>query len=120
MINSQESIEFFVSLKRSLSAARFAGYHTGGSELDAFAKYLWNIQLCEALCSCFQLLEVAFRNKVHSQIGIAIKNPAWILNQHGIVYAEEQEAIQKAKVSLRMAGSPMTENFLVSGMKFGF
>jgi hypothetical protein len=120
MLNTQESTDFFKNLRSSLSATRFAGYRARGSELDAFAKYLWNIHLCEALCPCFQLLEVSFRNKVHSQIGGAIKEPQWILNEHDIIYAEEKDAIQKAKESLGNDGSPLTEDFLVSEMKFGF
>ncbi|HEY1663457.1 MAG TPA: hypothetical protein VGI03_13650 [Verrucomicrobiae bacterium] len=120
MLNTQESIDFFKNLKESLSAKRFSGYQMGGSELDAFAKYLWNIQLCESLCPSFQLLEVAFRNKIHSQVGIAIKDASWILHQHGIIYPEEQETIRKAKENLNIAHCPVTEDYLVSEMKFGF
>ncbi len=120
MLNTQESKDFFTNLRRSLSATRFAGYSAYGSELDAFAKYLWNILLCEALCPCFQLLEVAFRNKVHDQIAIVTGEPNWILNELAIIYEEGREAIQKAKEGLNKSGSPLTEDFLVSEMKFGF
>jgi hypothetical protein len=120
MQNTQESIDFFINLQKSLSPKRFSGYQVGGSQLDAFAKYLWNIQICESLCPCFQLLEVAFRNKIHSQIGSAIGDKTWILNQSGVIYQEEQDIIVKAKQDLKIAGSPMTEDYLVSEMKFGF
>ena len=91
-----------------------------GSLLDGFAKYLWNAHLCRSPYPGFQLLEVAFRNRVHSRIGSAIGDPNWILNQRGILYQEEQEAIAKAKDSLTTAGLPVNEDYLVSEMKFGF
>ncbi len=120
MLNTQESINFFADLQKSLSCRRFAGYCVRGSLLDGFAKYLWNAHLCESLYPGFQLLEVAFRNRVHSRIGSAIGDPNWILNQRGILYQEEQEAIAKAKDSLTTAGLPVNEDYLVSEMKFGF
>jgi hypothetical protein len=120
MLDTQESINFFTNLQKSLSAKRFGGYNTHGSQLDAFAKYLWNAHLCEALYPCFQLLEVAFRNKVHSQIGLAINDATWLLNQHGVIYQEEQESIGAAKNSLVVARTQITEDYLVSEMKFGF
>jgi hypothetical protein len=120
MLNTKESINFFADLKRSLSPARFAGYGNRGSDLDAFAKYLWNIHLCESLCPCFQLLEVAFRNRTHSRIAGALKEPNWISNQHRVLYQDEQDAIAKAKQSLQLSVTPLTEDYLISEMKFGF
>lgn len=120
MLKTQESTDFFLNLKKSLSISRFSGYCGKGSDLDAFAKYLWNIHLCESLCPCFQLLEVAFRNKVHFQIGLAIKDPRWILNEHGIIHEQELEKIKMAKECLKKDGATLTEDLLVSEMKFGF
>jgi hypothetical protein len=120
MLDTQESIDFFKNLKRSLSTGRFVGYQERGNELDAFAKYLWNMLLCESLYPCFQILEVAFRNTVHSEISVAIKDPTWILNEHKIFYNEEQEAVKKVKENLKLVGSPMTEDCLIAEMKFGF
>lgn len=120
MLDTLESIEFFNTLRKSLSIKRFSGYRGRGSELDAFAKYLWNIHLCESLCPSFQLLEVAFRNRVHIQMGRAIKDQNWIQNEHGIIYQEEKEAIQSAKANLNNNGIKITEDYLVSEMKFGF
>lgn len=120
MVETQESIDFFANLKQSLSAKRFSGYCLRGSELDGFAKYLWNIHLCESLCPGFQLLEVAFRNKLHAQISIWSKEPNWISKKLGILYPEERAAIDKALQSLTTANSPITEDYLISEMKFGF
>ncbi len=120
MLDTQESIDFFTNLRKSLSDKRFSGYLGRGTQLDAFAKYLWNAHICESLCPCFQLLEVAFRNKLHSQIGSAIGVPNWILAEHRIFYEDERNAMIKAKESLTLARSPTTEDYLVAEMKFGF
>ena len=68
----------------------------------------------------FNCFEVAFRNNLHSQIGSAIGQPQWILAESGIFYGEEQEATKKAKKSLGLDRLPVTEDYLVSEMKFGF
>lgn len=120
MQNTPESIDFFAKLEQSLSPKRFAGYQASGSRLDAFAKYVWNLHICESLCPGFQLLEVAFRNKIHSQIGSVIGDKTWLLNQHAIIYPAEQEVIAKAKQTLHLNRSPLTEDYLISEMKFGF
>jgi Abi-like protein len=120
MLNTQESINFFKNLKKSLSSKRFSGYHQRGTEADAMAKYLWNTQICESLYPCFHLLEVAFRNKVHSEIGISANNPIWITNEIGFLSEAERLSIKEAKDNLQLNGCPVTEDYLVSEMKFGF
>jgi hypothetical protein len=120
MLNTKESIDFFKGLQKSLSLKRFDGYSGKGSHLDALAKYIWNVHLCESLYPCFQLLEVAFRNRVHTEVAYAIKVSDWIFKELPILYEEERDAIGKAKDELTKAKSPITEDYLVSEMKFGF
>jgi hypothetical protein len=112
-----EATAFFDSIRKSLSSKRFGGY---GNDRDALAKYLWNTQLCESLYPCFQILEVAFRNRAHSEIGVAIKDANWISHEHPFIYDEDKDAIKYAKESLTDDGCPITEDYLVAEMKFGF
>jgi hypothetical protein len=120
MTNTPVSIVFFENLKKSLSASRFSGYHQRGSEADALAKYLWNTRLCEALYCSLQMLEVTFRNRVHIEIGKTANNPTWLMNEIGFLPPEEKEFITEAKKNLARDGCPVTEDYLVSEMKFGF
>jgi glutamine synthetase adenylyltransferase len=120
MLTTKESIEFFDNLRKSLSIRRFQGYTHRGSDLDGFAKYLWNIRLCEALCPCFQILEVSFRNRTHALIGTACKQSNWISTGIQFLHADEQQAIIEAKETLARSSSPLTEDYLVAEMKFGF
>lgn len=103
-----------------MSASRFSGYHQRGNEADALAKYLWNTRLCESLYPTLQMLEVTFRNRVHSEIGKTSGDPTWLVSEIGFLPAEEIEFIQKAKTTLVRDGCPVTEDYLVSEMKFGF
>jgi hypothetical protein len=112
---------FLTSLERSLSKKRLDGYRMqGGTNEDVISKYLWNILLCESLYPCFQILEVAFRNSTHAEIGLAVKDDSWLLNQIGILYEGEQEAIMNAKNSVALTGKTAAEDILVAEMKFGF
>ena len=120
MTNTQASIDFFDNLKKSLSASRFSGYHQRGDEADALAKYLWNTRICEALYPSLQMLEVTFRNRVHSAVGKTSGDPTWLKNEIGFLPPEEKEFITKAKETLRRDRCPVTEDYLVSEMKFGF
>jgi hypothetical protein len=120
MTNTPASIDFFENLKKSLSASRFSGYHQRGNEADALAKYLWNTRICEALYPTLQMLEVTFRNRVHSAVGKTSGDPTWLINEIGFLPAEEKAFITKAKETLKRDGYPMTEDYLVSEMKFGF
>jgi len=113
-------MDFFGGLRKSLSQRRFEGYGTRGNDLDAFAKYLWNIQLCESLCPSFQLLEVAFRNRTHREIANVLKHRHWISSEHGFLYQDEKDAIAKSKQVISLSGTPITEDCLIAEMKFGF
>ena len=53
-------------------------------------------------------------------IGNAIKAPAWLSVEHGTIYREERESIQASKASLADACRPITKDYLVAEMKFGF
>lgn len=120
MTNTPASIDFFDNLKKSLSASRFLGYHQRGNEADALAKYLWNTRLCEALYPGLQMLEVTFRNRVHAEVGKTSGDPTWLVNEIGFLPAEEIDFITRAKQTLKRDGCPVTEDYLVSEMKFGF
>lgn len=59
------------SLVGALSTERLTGYQrTGRSETaeHTLQRYLWNIQLCEALYPVLNLLEVTLRNTLHSAL----------------------------------------------------
>jgi hypothetical protein len=120
-LSVNNATDFLKILERSLSKRRLDGYRMqGGTERDAFAKCLWNTQLCECLYPGFQILEVAFRNSVHAEIASALGDNAWLSGRHGFLYDGELEAIQKSMDAITLKGRRLTEDILIAEMKFGF
>jgi hypothetical protein len=121
MLPQGSATGFFTKLERVISAPRFEAYRRSGeTREEALCKYLWNIKLCEALYPALQVLEVGFRNALHTQIGIATKTPDWLKERLSIIYADELAHIDRAEATLRDRGKTVTEAYLVSEMRFGF
>jgi hypothetical protein len=109
------------SLKKALSGVRLEAYRPrGGSDGDAIANYLWNAALCEALFPMLQQLEVSLRNSLHTAIGNAIGNTAWLGNNPTWLLTRELEKIEKAKQDLRDQKQDVTEDRIVGELSFGF
>ena len=98
-------MNFFQRLERSLSAPRLDSYRKlGGGDCGALCRYLWNIALCEALYPSLQILEVGFRNSVHSEIATATGTPEWLKVELAFLFPPEKERITEAKNGLRKIG----------------
>ena len=114
-------MSFFQKLERSLSRPRLDSYRTlGGGDHGALCRYLWNIALCEALYPSLQILEVAFRNSVHSEIAAVTATPEWLATQLAFLFDSEKARITEAKDGLGKTGKPVTEPFLIAELSFGF
>ncbi len=115
---------FFGSLSRSASITRLESYRAGGSYRDALCKYLWNIALCESLYPSFQVLEVAFRNAAHIEIGTvtfpAIGTTDWLMSDPQFLKDSEKSILTKARESVRERRGSVTEHLLVGELPFGF
>jgi Abi-like protein len=85
-------------LKKALSESRFESYRLlpEDTEHDILARYLWNVQLSEALYPALSLLEVSLRNQLHHGLAALTASEAWYENMDTLSAAEYAE-IQKAK-----------------------
>ena len=114
-------MSFFKNLERALSPSRLDAYRqTGGGDQGALCRYLWNIALCESLYPVLQIMEVGFRNAVHSEIAATQAGPDWLRNEIAFLANSEKERIAKAKAGLAKANKPITEPFLIAELSFGF
>ncbi|MEO6754314.1 MAG: hypothetical protein ABIP85_21265 [Chthoniobacteraceae bacterium] len=114
-------MSFFQKLERSLSRPRLDSYRKlGGGDHGALCRYLWNIALCEALYPSLQILEVGFRNSVHSEIATATATPEWLVTELAFLFDSEKTRISEAREGLRKTGKPVTEPFLIAELSFGF
>lgn len=116
---------FLQKLKPHISEARFESYRpVNGSDDDALCRYLWNIALSEALYPVLQILEVGFRNAVHTSIGSmsvsTLGTADWLSAPKSFLFPQEAEIVEAAKTSLLSRRRPLTEAYLVSEVKFGF
>jgi hypothetical protein len=107
------------SLVGALSTERLTGYQrTGRSETaeHILQRYLWNIQLCEALYPALNLLEVTLRNTLHSAL--------WQHTGHEDWYASfpfdqrEALAIQDTIILLKRNRKQVTPGAVVAEMSF--
>jgi hypothetical protein len=118
---SAKSTAFLSVLKRSTSASRFDSYkQMGGTDRDALARYIWNAMLCESLYPGFHILEVAFRNAVHTEMATVKSDAAWLSGGAPFLYPEEQKKIAEARKSLAYRWKNCTEDTLVAETGFGF
>jgi hypothetical protein len=88
--------------------------------MHALSKHLWNTALCESLYPSFQILEVGFRNALHTEIAATTGDPQWLTNPPGFLYPDETQSISAAKDALRSRRLDPTEPRLVAEMSFGF
>ena len=109
---------FFSALERSISKTRLEAYRNGETLQEALSRYCWNAAICESLYSTFQILEVAYRNAVHIEIGK--HNPDWLMSGGRFLRESEQETIAAARNEVATRRKQVTEHLLVAELKFGF
>lgn len=105
----------------ALAPARFAEFvHAGDAdELDAFAKYIWNLELCGALYKPLHFLELAVRNAVHNALTASSGRDDWFDNP-SLLRPSEQVAIKKVRADLKKQKVQATTDRIVAGLHFGF
>lgn len=109
------------SLVGALSAERLTGYERTGQIEPAeriLQRYLWNIQLCEALYPVLDLLEVTLRNALHAALSQHTGQADW----YSTFPLEPREAatVQDAVNTLQRKGKPVVPGGVVAEMSFGF
>lgn len=90
-----------MSMKDSLSHARFARYLTsaGGDEASAIALYEWNTRMAQSLYVYLQCWEIVFRNKLDTFLRWKF-GPAWPYDDHRavrILTRDEQRRLSETK-----------------------
>lgn len=94
-------------------------YRRGDTDCDAISKYLWNIQLCESMYPCLNMLEVALRNAIHHAFTM----------RHGSKWFEvsaipfnnyQQNRLFDAKSELQHRNLPLSPGRIIAELDFGF
>lgn len=117
---------FFSNISQHLSPVRMESYRPagGGTDEDCLCRYLWNTALAEALYPSLHLLEVSYRNAAHTAIsayaGTALGTADWLLSPRTFLKPIEQDKLAEAKRFLGERGKPLTEDYVVAELSFGF
>ena len=103
----------------NLSVERFEAYcRPGEGSVPAIARYLWNIQLCEALYPTLNCVEIGIRNSVNNSLANEY-GAAWY-DEPGLLGPYELDSIADARLSLQKTNKPDTPARIVSELSFGF
>jgi hypothetical protein len=118
----QDQREYIANLKHAIADARLNAYcrANDANELDAIARYLWNIALSEALYPPLQMLEVTLRNSLHAAISDRAGGNLWFDQQPPILHQMELEKVAAAKAELQKERKPLEEGRIIAELNFGF
>jgi len=111
---------FFQSVESILAPERLDAYRQDGADpAVTFARYLWNMALCESLYSPLQIAEIVLRNSLHGCLSARFGGAAW----YDVVPALpvwQQRQLNEARQKLLDAGKPVTPGRMVAELHFGF
>lgn len=110
---------FHKSIKESISTERFDAYcRDGADECTTFARYLWNMAVCESLYSPLQMGEIALRNAIHNALSLHYGTAAWYETAPLINYTRDE--INKAKTKILQRKKTFLPGDIVAELQFGF
>lgn len=122
---------YFSLLGAALSSQRLLPYRLTptDTELQVFARYLWNVALGEALYPLLESLEIVLRNSLHDAASSAFGTPMWfderLPSGKPLLQPVEQRKVAEAKYELARRGKPIIPGAVSAGqivaeLNFGF
>ncbi len=113
--------DFFARVEKAISSERLSVYATDGvDEQTAFARYLLNMALSQALYVPLQLCEVALRNAIHSYLAQVFCREDWFDEPSFRLTEWGASEVRKAKDKLARAQKAITPGRVVAELQFGF
>jgi hypothetical protein len=111
---------YYSLLQVTLSVDRLSTYRlpSDQDDLDAAARYLWNMALCEALYPALQAQEIALRNALHE--GISKLHGVMWFDTPSLLDSFAQHAVASVKSDLVKDRKPLTPGHIVARLTFGF
>ena len=104
-----------------LSAQRLGGYQS--KEVEALNLYKWNIALSESLYPLLNTVEVALRNRLHTEIAKISRHDTWLLaRDERILKLLHDHWTIKLDANIRECRkkNKLDEGHLIAEMNFGF
>jgi Abi-like protein len=112
-------IDFYKKIEKSISIERLEGYgQDGADECTIFARYLWNMAICESLYSPIQCAEIALRNAFHQALTDKYNTEYWFDSMPLSDFMKKQ--VEHAKKTAYKRNKSITDGFVVAELSFGF
>lgn len=112
-------LDFYKKIEKSISMERLEAYkHDGVDECTTFARYLWNMAVCESLYSPIQCAEIALRNAFHQALTNKYNTEYWFDAMPLSTFMRNQ--VIKAKDTAYRLDIKVTDGFIVAELNFGF
>ena len=121
-MKSQMQEQFFFNLKYLISEQRIGPYRVNvtDSELITYARYAWNLALCESLYPALNGLEIALRNGIHNAATYRFGDEYWF---DSLTLGKTRDSLKRSREKLA-SDAKKRENAavgdLVSQLNFGF
>lgn len=113
--------DFFAQIEKAISSDRLSVYAADGvNEQAAFARYLLNMALSQALYVPLQLCEVALRNAIHAHLAQVFRREDWFDEPSFRLTDWGASEVRKAKEKLAWAQKTITPGRVVAELQFGF
>lgn len=105
---------------RTLAPERFDAYRKpdDADDLDALARYVWNVDVSQALHPKLHALEVTFRNQLHNALSL-LYGPTWY-DRPNFLRRPELDKVATAKADLTRMRRPHDPGRIVAALSFGF
>ena len=109
-------------LTRLLNSDRLATYVRAchGNQDEALRLYAWNIEVAAAFWGSFNVLEVALRNVIHSELSILAGQEDWWNAQIGLHQFEQHRVTDAIAAARRAKGAVVAPGHVVAELSFGF
>lgn len=119
--NPTDSNLTYQVIEAALSAERLAAYRTAATDTNAdiLARYLWNIELGDALWSSIHIAEVTLRN----QLDVAVRatyGDDWLDDPEVLTVKDRRDDVAKAKAALVYVHKQVTHPRVVAELNLGF
>jgi len=118
------------ALRSALSVERLAAYATDedSDQLDAVARYIWNVALACAIQPSLHALEITLRNnlfngsrKIVDESRLSFREvPCWLDADPSLLLKREAQTVEEAKALLSREKKEMTPGRLISKLGLGF
>lgn len=115
-------VSLYQQFRAVCSSDRVDSYRSGEgeTEIDVFARYVWNTTLCESLYPSLQNLEIGLRNRLNDALASSYGYDEWYTDTSIVLDVSARNKVIEAKQLIQDEGKTVTPSRVVSELSLGF